>query len=57
VLGQKVRELVNESQTAGIHRVIWDGTDASGTVASTGIYLYRMQVGDLAETRKMVLIK
>ena len=57
VLGQKVRELVNESQTAGIHRVIWDGTDASGTVVSTGIYLYRMQVGDLAETRKMVLIK
>lgn len=57
MLGQKVKELVNESQAAGIHRVIWDGTDAYGNVVSTGIYLYRMQVGDLAETRKMVLIK
>ncbi len=57
MLGQKVRDLVNESQAAGTHRVIWDGTDASGAAVSTGVYLYRMQVGDLAETKKMVLIK
>jgi len=57
ILGQKVKEIVNESETAGIHRISWDGTDASGAPVATGIYLYRIQVGDFSETRKMVLMK
>lgn len=57
VLGQNVRVLVNEEKSPGRYEVIWDGTDEAGAPVSSGIYLYRFQVGDYLQTRKMLLIK
>ncbi|MFT5516256.1 MAG: endoglucanase Acf2 [Rhodothermales bacterium] len=51
-LGQRVSELVNTYQDAGIHRVSFDGGNLS-----TGLYLLRMTSGDLTLTRKMLLAK
>ncbi len=57
VLGQKVTTLVSSPQTAGKHTVAWDGTTASNTVVSSGVYFYRLTAGDFKETKKMLLVK
>jgi hypothetical protein len=63
ILGQKVRDLVDESQDAGYKMIHWDGKDRDGKEASSGIYFYRIvarsvQSGeDFVECRKMTLLK
>jgi len=52
VLGREVMTLVDERQTSGSHSV---NLDAKGL--SSGVYLYRLQVGDFIQTRKMVLMR
>ena len=56
VLGQKVATLVDEYQLSSYHRARWDGRDAAGKKATTGIYLCRMKAGDLLKTQKMTLL-
>ena len=56
-LGQRVRTLVDACQEAGLHRVTWDGTTAGGASAATGVYFYRLQMGSVAATRKMLLLR
>lgn len=56
-LGQKVRTLLNESKGAGSHSIEWTGTDDAGDPVSTGVYLYRVTAGDMAQTKKMLLVK
>ena len=57
VLGQKVKTLVNEFQTAGFQGAEWDGTDDRGHVSASGIYFYKLNAGDFTQTRKMVMLK
>lgn len=56
-LGQKVKILVNERQTAGRYNVLWDGTDEQNRAVSNGIYLYKMQADDFAAMYKMILLR
>ncbi|UCD39231.1 MAG: carboxypeptidase regulatory-like domain-containing protein [Fidelibacterota bacterium] len=56
--GKLIRTLVNESRSAGYHRVVWDGKDGGGALVATGVYFYRIEAGKaFAKTRKMVLMK
>ncbi len=57
VLGQEVRLLVQQFQSAGNYTVVWDGRDAAGLQVSTGMYVYRLQAGTDVVTRKMLLTK
>ena len=57
VTGQLVRRLVVEHAEAGTYRVTWDGRDALGRPASSGVYLYRLTSGTFSETRRMLLLK
>jgi hypothetical protein len=57
MLGQKVRVLVDEHQSAGHKSATWDGKDADGRELSTGIYFYRIEAGDFEQSKKMVFIK
>jgi hypothetical protein len=57
VLGQEVRRLVDDDQTAGKHNVLWDGTDDAGAAVATGVYLYRIEAGPFTASRSMLLIK
>ncbi len=57
ILGQKVRSLVNDVQPAGRYNVTWDGTDDSGKLVSSGIYLYRIFADDFISTKKLILLK
>ena len=57
ILGQLVRELVDEPQDAGSYSVWWDGRDERGMDVASGVYLCRLQVGDIRQTSKMLLIR
>lgn len=57
VKGQLVKTLVNETQTAGNHSVVWNGTDDSNKSVSSGIYFYKLETGSFNSTRKMMLVK
>jgi hypothetical protein len=57
VRGTLVRRLSDESMPAGEHSVVWNGVDAAGRPASSGIYFVRMIAGSYEETRKIVMLK
>ena len=58
VVGQVVRTLVSQQQSAGRYAVQWNATDNSGQSLSSGIYFYRLQAGDnFLEVKKMLLLK
>jgi hypothetical protein len=57
LLGQKIRTLVNEHQTAGSREVSWDGRNEAGEQVASGVYFYKLQAEDFTQTKKMVLIR
>ncbi len=57
VLGREVKTLVNEPQRIGRHTVLWDGTNNFGKSVSSGVYYYRLQVGQKQKIRKMILLR
>ena len=56
MLGQRVATLVDEAQSAGAYVARWDGTDAAGRAAASGVYFYRLTVAGVHWTGKMVLV-
>lgn len=52
VLGKEVTELVNETQSAGTHSVEFNGINFS-----SGVYYYRLETNDFADTKKMLIVK
>ena len=63
ILGQRVRNLVDEPQEPGYKMIHWDGKDDYGKEVSSGIYFYRIVAhtdqgsGDFIKCRKMTLLK
>lgn len=57
VLGQVVRKWEKDFVPAGRYTIIWDGRDEWGETVASGVYFYRLQVGESTETKKMVLLK
>ena len=58
VVGQAVRTLVAEHQSAGRYLVAWDATNDNGHSLSAGIYFYRLQAGgEFHAVKKMLLLK
>lgn len=55
--GHLVRSLVNERKTGGEYSVHWDGKDQNGSRINSGIYIYRLQTGEMTAFRKMTLLK
>jgi C1A family cysteine protease len=56
-LGQEIRTLVDKVQEPGYYTVTWDGRDQRGVMASSGIYFYRLMIGDFSASKRMVLMK
>ncbi len=56
-LGQRVRVLVDEVQTDGYYKVLWDGKDDTGHAVATGMYLYRLEADGFVKTRKLILMR
>ena len=56
-VGQVVRTLVAEYQSAGRYAVEWDATNDSGYRLSSGMYFYHLQAGEFREVKKMLLLR
>lgn len=57
VLGNKVKTLVNDIMEPGLKTITWDSQDDSGNIVSSGIYFYKLQVGQHSQTKKMLLLR
>ena len=57
LLGQRVHRLLDEQRAPGLHKVRWTGTDDRGSPVSSGVYFYRLTTGEVAETRRCMLIR
>lgn len=56
-LGQKVRTLVHSEQKTGHYEIEWDGQDDRGIPVASGIYVYRLEIGEKVASRKMILVR
>jgi flagellar hook assembly protein FlgD len=52
-----MRTLVNEYKSAGLYQINWDGRDERGNLLPTGLYFYKLNVGNQTLTRRMCLMK
>ena len=57
VLGQSVRELVNDRLPAGYHSIVFDGRNDQGKPLASGVYFYSLVAGEFKEASKMILLK
>jgi hypothetical protein len=55
--GALIRELLHETQAAGPHRVVWDGTDSSRARVASGAYVYAVECGEQALSHHLILVK
>ena len=52
ILGRVVATLVNEKQSSGNYKITWNASSLP-----SGIYFYKLSVGNYIETKKMMLLK
>ncbi|HMY35662.1 MAG TPA: T9SS type A sorting domain-containing protein [bacterium] len=57
MLGQEVATLINAQRDPGRYSIQWDGRNNAGSVVASGVYLYRMQVGDVVRSKRMLFLK
>ena len=55
--GQLVNTLVNQDMEAGIHSVVWNGTDKNKRAVASGVYFYRLSSPESSKTKRMLLMK
>ncbi len=57
IKGQLMRSYATEHGNPGYYQISWDGRDANGRSAASGVYLYRMSSENYSSTKKMILAK
>ncbi len=57
IKGQKIRSLYQGKTPAGNHKLQWNGKNEQGKSVANGIYLYRLQAGNISLQKKMTLLK
>ncbi len=57
IKGQLIKEILNETQTEGVHRVTWSGTNQNNEGVSSGIYFYTVNSDGLILSKKLILLK
>lgn len=55
--GRRVRSLLEATQPAGPHSVLWDGRDDSGHVVASGVYFVEVEDGGGRQARRVVRVK
>jgi hypothetical protein len=57
ILGRKIKSLISEDSGPQTLKLTWDGTDQSGSAASSGVYYCRITDGFNRECAKLTLLK
>ena len=55
--GRVVRALARGTEEAGVHKVVWDGRDASGHSVTQGIYFARLGFEGRMVTRRLTRLE
>jgi hypothetical protein len=56
--GHEVATLLDRAELpAGRHQRVWDGRDALGRMAPSGVYFYRLLAGSFSKTMKLILVR
>jgi len=55
--GRHVRTLEQTVLGRGVHRTDWDGADAAGRRAASGVYFVKLRAGDSVTFQKLLLVK
>jgi hypothetical protein len=56
-LGQVIRRLVSETKSAGEYTIAWNGRNDAEQPVGSGPYFYQLKVGELVQTKQMLLLK
>ncbi len=57
IAGQVVKTLVSENLPSRIYNYTWDGTNEAGQKVSSGVYIYKLQAGNITKSKKMLLVR
>ena len=57
ILGNEVATLVNEKKPPGSYEASFNTETIGKVILTSGIYFYKLTVGDYSSTKKMILIK
>jgi len=57
LMGRRVIRLYDGYASAGYHTVHWNGLNAQGRPAASGVYFYRLSAGSRVMSKKMVLLR
>jgi hypothetical protein len=57
IMGRKIRQLVDHSQSPGMYRVLWDGKNASGRIAASGSYFCKLEACEYSAIKKILMMK
>ncbi len=52
MLGQEIKSLINEKQAQGTHQIEFEASNLA-----SGVFYYRLQIDELVETKKFLLLK
>lgn len=56
-LGQEVATVSDGKFNAGHYVMTWNGKSSTGADVATGLYVYQIQAGSFADTKKMILMR
>lgn len=57
ITGKLIRILNQKKQMPGTYYIDWDGNTMDGKEAASGIYFYKLCVGNSTQTKKMILLR
>ncbi|MEL6823302.1 MAG: FlgD immunoglobulin-like domain containing protein, partial [Calditrichota bacterium] len=57
MLGRIISEITDDTYPAGSHTFRWDGRNAEGRKAASGLYLLNIEAADYRSTIKMTMLK
>ena len=57
LMGNTVKNLYNGYQVSGVKSIDWDATNNTGDLISSGMYFYKVQVGESYEIKRMMYLK
>jgi hypothetical protein len=57
IIGQEVVRLMDGQHNTGTYEVTWNGKNYFGQMVASGLYIYRLEIGNFSSTKKMLLTK